>query len=110
MVGAAIRPNRVRWDRSDHRASDDSAEPMDANEPIESTETAEPADPIDRIDPADPIESTDPFEPIDRSESCDQSDHFDPFDAMPRVLQGPAGPGMASECGFDGSQMETLRR
>jgi len=62
--GASMSPRRVRCDRRDHRASDDNTEPIDANEPIESTEHADPADPIDRIDPAEPIDRIEPLDPI----------------------------------------------
>jgi hypothetical protein len=89
-------PRRVRWDMIDHRANDESAEPIEKNEPTDRTDHAEPTEPIDMNEPTDPIESIEPFEPIERNESSDHSDHRD-RDAVtgpvshgrPRTKEGP---------------------
>ena len=60
-----------------HRDSDDSAEQVEANDPMESAEQVEPIEAIERNEPTLPIDSIDPFEPIDRKESSDHKDQRD---------------------------------
>lgn len=60
-----------------HRDRDDSAQQVEANDPIESAEQAEPIDAIERNEPTLPIDRIDPFEPIESSESSDHKDQRD---------------------------------
>lgn len=56
---------------SAQRERDERAEPIDAKDPMESSEQAEPIEPIERTEPTLPIDRIEPFEPIERKEFSD---------------------------------------
>jgi hypothetical protein len=60
-----------------NRDRDDSAQQVEANDPMESAEHAEPIEPIARNEPTLPIDRMDPFEPIERIEFSDHRDQRD---------------------------------
>jgi hypothetical protein len=63
---------------TDHRDSEDMAEPTQSTDPMENPDSTDPIDPTDRAEPTDPMDKTEPFEAMLSSESSDHSDHRDP--------------------------------
>jgi hypothetical protein len=63
---------------TDHRDSEDRAEPTESTDPMEKPDSTDPIDPMERADPTDPMDRTDPFEAMLSSESSDHSDHCEP--------------------------------